>query len=197
MGGVAGYFAYKLVKEGFTEDPAKLSAWLDETLPAKIPAGYEMKFGMNFAGMRFLLAAPVGVQAGPDQKEGEELNSTALMIFSAPYLNVDQLSDEMVKQIQKDKRGKRNEQDVRRTKMDLMVGGKKLAGNRSEWTDEGKKYVQYDVVPRPGVIVGGMGPAEKFDQKAFDAFLSSIQPEPAKPSPTPPDAPGKDAKPNP
>lgn len=192
--GVGGYLVYKFVEEGIEDDPVVLRQWLAETVPCKVPDGYECKFGIRFVGVRAIGIFPKSLDLEDEGKndgkgedpdgprpqgpefDGSAREHTLFFVISAKYLRVEDVVREVKKQLGDELREEgKGELSVK--KVDLKVGERSVEAVRTDWISEGKKITQYELPLKTNVLFLAIGPSETFDQNAMKEFLASVDGE--------------------
>lgn len=184
-----GYMAYQ-VTTSVEDDPTVLSQWLTEVSDMTPPPDYRPLTGLRFMGMTFIVIAPINVkeeidakaEPKPAAKEGEVeeivpeqlLHGSFFVVLSAKLFNVGALRDALDKQLESEIRGPdKKKAMVKSTKTDLRIGDQTIEATRTEISEDDKRLVFFDVIPRPGLIIRGIGPADKFDIEAFKKMIGS------------------------
>lgn len=174
------FILYRNSKFGKSTDPVEVAAVLKETIDAEIPPGYEGKMSVNMSmfgfGFKMIMILPKEAKlddddAEPDKQVQGKGNYTFLMLLS--MFGAD---EETLKKAFQDKGGPAQQVGkAPEVKLTLRVGNKDVPATKIETTQNGVQSIQYQTVVKPGVLFIGMGPADKFDKKAMDAFLASVK----------------------
>jgi hypothetical protein len=167
IGGVVWYGM-----KSFTTDPAKAKEIGDSIVKFDLPPGYTMVFGSAppFIGWKMV--------AFGDARQNPK-NTGMIMLFPKS-MNVSQMETQMNQQAQKGGAGggKLTEEDS--SEETITVGGQetKLVRKIMVNQNSGGRVLQYTFMltrPNGTIMVVFQGPADDFDEPAWDAFVSSIQ----------------------
>lgn len=170
---VLAFFAVRFLKENVANDPATANLWLQEILPSKLPDGYQAQIAIRvpFLNVRFVTVMPHGLQA--PQGNAAAQGFTMFFVVSAPGMDEDQLRSQLEAQqnIHLPHRSEKTEA------IEIKAGRKSFKATKAEGTDEnGRRFVMYQLMPLPNVLLLGLGPIDQFDQTAFESFLASVEP---------------------
>lgn len=174
---VGGFVVWRLAQNAVSEDPIVVGQWLQATVPCEVPPGYVARHGAHFDfqvipfKMTFVLIEPEqrAAEGGPGP------NRTTFVVFGMPGVDQNMLRVRLQEEQQKHgqavpRAGEEKEQEV-----DVKVGNRTVKATRGENSENGHKTINYFVPIRNGVLLFAAGPAEQFDQAAFEKLLASMK----------------------
>lgn len=174
--GVGGFLALSgyMMSKAFMLDPVKVNAVARDIVPCDPPPGYNGFMGMNMAGVKMAMIGPEGMMSG------KYPGGPPLMIMLMAMPQKDKAALKMQADMQMAKQGHRVNADKTETVM-LKIRGKDVEAQKMI-SNDGQLMYAIILEQEPTAtnssgqeIIMIMGRQEGFDQKAMDAFISSIK----------------------
>jgi hypothetical protein len=176
IGGIAAGVMVYTASKMFMMDPVKVNALAKDIVPCEPPPGYAGFMGMNVAGVKMAMIAPEGIMK--NQQPGNK-PPLMIMIMSMPQKqDPAALKSQADMQLAKQGHSMSAEKSEKQT---LKIRGHDVEVMKMVASDG---QIAYELVleqeptatnPAGQEIIMIMGPGDRFDQKAMDAFVGSIK----------------------
>lgn len=163
---------FYLFRDSFTTDPAKSAEVLQKAMPCEVPAAYHPTFSFKFEISNFKMAM-VALETKRGQG-GDESVEDIVFVLAFQGVPENALAHELEKQ---QRRRGRDRMLIEKTEqLELPANGKSLKTRKTTLIDENKvRFVEYQVMVKPGAMVIGLGQEAKFDLLTFVAFVGSVK----------------------